>query len=509
MNLRHRRALALVLMSSAFISACGLKPEVQEQLTAGGVPAAGGGAPVAVDTDGDGAVDSFTAADPGTTDPGVTDPGVTDPGTSDPAAGGAPGGAPDAGGAPDSGGGTNPAPGPGGTNPNADGPKPGVNASGPQAPVKGQGNTTGIDFGKKVIKVVVHGPLTGAGVPQNSFKTGGPKYWNQSGPGGGPRKLFGDWRVEVEAVDDKYNAQDALRACNSAAKTAFLIIGGAGTDQIQACAQSQVLRRGNVPYLSSGVTEAGLGKLPNYFATSLTYKQQSPLVIKAARENGYLNKKWAVVITGTPNFADARTSIVDELTKAGVSGRSGKFNKDNDVYLTEKAPNNCETLAAQLRGAGYEAIYFLGQPLFFGLCVKSYPDPVYTGPGPSFGITSVGNLACQGSGGRYRGFYLHPTPDKDTAQKMAKGAPAFSDDIEAGIWSGMQQLEQAFALHNGPLNRESFIAGNAKGSVKGGVALPAVYNGGSRFGGTGAYLNKITCNGSSSVIQTTATYRTR
>ncbi len=66
-----------------------------------------------------------------------------------------------------------------------------------------------------------------------------------------------------------------------------------------------MLRRGNVPYLSAGVTEAGLGALPNYFATSLTYKQQGPLVIKMAKDNGFFAGKWAVVITEGPNFKDA------------------------------------------------------------------------------------------------------------------------------------------------------------------------------------------------------------
>ncbi len=318
---------------------------------------------------------------------------------------------------------------------------------------------------------------------------------------------MGGYRVIAKAVDDKYNAQDALRACNAAAKEAFVIIGGAGTDQIQACAQSQVLRRGNVPYLSSGVTEAGLGALPNYFATSLTYKQQSPLVIKMARDNGFLNKKWAVVITNTPNFTDARESIVSELGKAGVMGKSGKFSKDNDVYLTDKAPRDCVALGTQLRGGGYDSVYFLGQPLFFGQCVNQYPTATYTGPGPSFGIQSVGDLACRGGAAQYKGFYLHPTPDKAAAQRVAKGAPAFKDDIEAGIWGGMQQLEQAFALVKGPLSRESFTKALAAASVPGGVAAPVSYNGGSRFGGSAAYANKITCSGSTAVIKTIATYK--
>ena len=48
---------------------------------------------------------------------------------------------------------------------------------------------------------------------------------------------------------------DVIKACNEKAKTEFIVIGGAGSDQIQAGARSQVLRRGNVPYSSAGVTE--------------------------------------------------------------------------------------------------------------------------------------------------------------------------------------------------------------------------------------------------------------
>ncbi|MDT7571369.1 MAG: branched-chain amino acid transport system substrate-binding protein [Actinomycetota bacterium] len=490
---RKHRGLALVLLASALLTtACGLKADVKDQLAQGGGAAApGGGTTGLVDA---GTTGGTTGGAAGTTG-GFTTGGTG--GTS--GASGTSGTTGSLGGTGTTGGSTGSA---GGTS---------TTGGAPNAPVQGQGTTTGIDFKNKTIKVILHGPLTGAGVPQESFRTGGPKYWDQSGPKGGPRLILGGFRVIAEAVDDKYNAQDALRACNAAAKTAFLIIGGAGTDQIQACGQSQVLRRGNVPYLSSGVTETGLGSVPNYFATSLSYKQQSPLVIRAARENGYLNKKWAVVITGTPNFADARESIVAELKKAGVQGKAGPFNPDQDVYLTEKAPNNCVDVGTKLRAGAYESVYFLGQPLFFGQCVNQWPSATYTGPGPSFGIQSVADLACRGGAAQYHAYYLHPAPDVAMAQQIAKkwapDTPAFKDDIESGIWGGMQGLEQAFNLVKGPLSRESFIAALAAAGVPGGVTNPAVYNGGSRFGGTGAYLNKITCSGSSGVIKTIANYK--
>ncbi len=493
-SVQKRRRLIVAIMAGALVtSACGLKPEVKEQLASGGggVAAGGGGAVGGVD------------AGVGTVDPTTGE--VVTPGGGTTATGGGTG---------TTGGGTTVTSG-GGTTTSGGGTTTsggGGTAGGPAAaPVAGQGTTTGIDFKNKTIKVVLHGPLTGAGVPQESFRTGGPKYWEKSGPNGGPRLILGGFKVIAEAVDDKYNSQDGLRACNKAANEAFLIVGGAGTDQIQACGQSQVLRRGNVPYLSSGVTEKGLGGLPNYFATSLSYKQQSPLVIRAAKENGFLDKKWAVVITGTPNFADARESIVAELKKVGAKGSAGAFDAGKDVYLTEKAPNNCVTIGNQLRAGGYETVYFLGQPLFFGQCVNAYPSAVYTGPGPSFGIQSVADLACRGGAAGYRGFYLHPTPDKAQSQELARKAapttPTFTDDIEAGIWGGMQGLEQAFNLVQGPLSRESFTAALAKAGAPGGVLNPAVYNGGSRFGGTGAYLNKITCSGTTGVIKTVANYK--
>ena len=499
MNPSRSRGLVVAVLASALVtSACGLKPEVKDALAQNPGLAAGPGGQIAVDTDGDGTVDSFTT-DPAAVGGGTAvDGGTTTDGTTGTTDSAAPGSGSAGSGSTGSGSTGSGSTGTGGT---------GSTGSGPTMPVEGKGNTTGIDFKSKTITVVVHGPLTGAGVPQESFKTGGPKYWEQSGPKGGPRLLWGEWKVRVEAVDDKYNAQDALRACNSAAKSAFAIFGGAGTDQIQACAQSQVLRRGNVPYLSSGVTESGLGKLPNYFAGSMTYKQQSPLVIRAAKEKGYLNKKWAIVITGTPNFADARDSMAAELIKNGAQGRSGAFNKDNDIILTEKAPRDCLTVGNQLRSGGYEVVYFLGQPLFFGQCVNQYPTATYTGPGPSFGIQSVADLACRGGAGGFKGFYLHPSPDKAMAQKAAAGAPPFTDDIEAGIWGGMQQLEQAFNLIKGPVNRESFIAALAAAGTPGGVLLPTVFGGKTRFGGTGAFLNQITCSGTSGKIQTVATYK--
>jgi hypothetical protein len=480
MNLGRRRAVALTLLLCGCLSACGLKPEVKDKLAqSGGSVAQGGSGGVTTGGIGDVTTGGTTGSLTGGTTAG-TSGGTT--GTTGTAFGGTTG----------TSGGTS-----GGTVGSTGGTSTGGTTTG--TTVAGPGNTTGIDFKNKVVHIALHGPLTGAGVPQDSFKTGTPKYWET-------HKLANGFRVEAVAIDDKYNAQDALRACNAAAKDNFLIVGGAGTDQISACAQSPVLRRGGVPYLSSGVTEAGLGALPNYFATSLTYKQQAPLLIQVAKDNGYFSGKWAVIITGTPNFTDAREAFVSELQKAGAQGRVGPFNKDKDVFLTDKAPNNCSTLGSQIRGGGYTSIYFLGQPAFFAQCVGVIGGtPTYTGPGPSFGINTVANLACSANPA-YKAFYLHPSPSLNTAAQKAPGV-TFKDDIEYSIYAGMESLKQAFDLVKGPLSREAFIDALAKSGTPGGILNPAIYNGGSRFGGTAAFAMKAVCSPNNNHYETTKVYK--
>ncbi len=514
MNLHRSRGLAVVLLCSAVLTAaCGLKPEVRDTLAQGGSfgVASGGGAPqVAVDTDGDGAPDSFVAADGGAP---VAGGAPVDGGA--PVAGGAPGpgGAPVAGGgavAPGggaagagSGAGGAAGGGPGSTSGGTSGATPGgatsggaggtTGGSGPTtaAAGAGPGSKVGVDDRAKTIRIALHGPLTGAGVPQESFRSGTPRYFNE-GPGGKPRLVKG-YRVIAEAFDDQYQAGPAVKACNERAKTEFLLIGGAGADQIQACARSQVLRRGNVPYLSAGVTENGLGGLGNYFATSLTYRQQGALVVKMAQAGGYLKtrnrKGWGVVISNTPNFTDAETAIVAALKAAGEPVK---------VIRTPKSGGDANGVANQLRADGLESVYFLGQPLFFIQLVNATGCPAYcpqwAGVGVSMGVNSVHGLACQGSANGYKGEFLSPYPGLDQASAIFPGV-RFADDIEFGIYLTMAGIEQYLLATPGPsFTRESFIAGvqGKRFTPKG--LFPSDFSKG-RFGGTGAYALKSDCTG--------------
>ena len=458
-----RKAVIALTLGGLVTTGCGLKPEVKRSLQqTGGVALQPG---QRVDQSGN-IVDeqgNVVGQVPGAVDPG-TGAGPGAPGT----VGGPSGGGPTA---------PNGQPLPPGQTPPPGQPQP--------PPVTNTGgNTTGIRDGK--IYIALHGPLTGAGVPQRSFETGTKKYWTN-------HKIRG-MEVVATAFDDEYNPGGAIKACRRAAPNNFLVIGGAGTDQIQACAKDQVMQRGGVPYISAGVTTNGLTGLPNYFAASLTYAQQGPTVVRMAREKGFLNAPngWALVISDTPNFADARQSIEAALKAAGVKYK----------YIpVPKTGGDARTVAAELRGGRYETVYFLGQPLFFTEvvtqtgCTSGIPGaycPQYTGVGISMGVNTVANLACNTQG--FKGEFLSPYPGVDDAPKYTPGV-TYADDIEFTIYGVMQLLDQMFQSipANVPLTRENFIATVARNDYRGGIFNPAKFKSGTRFGGTAAFYLKADC----------------
>jgi hypothetical protein len=359
------------------------------------------------------------------------------------------------------------------------------------------GSTIGIDESAKTIRVVLHGAQAGA--------AGARTYWESGGPNGGPRRAHG-YRVVVDHLGDGHSGAEAAGDCEGAARTSFLLVSVAAAEQSRACAQSQQLRRDGVPYIALGGADTGLGG-PNHFASSLTFRQQAPLLLDMARDNGFLSTKWAVVVFGdAASTTDARAAVVAELTDAGVAGRAGAFDEARDVYALDRNASNCSSVSNQLRQAGYGSVHFVGaSPLLQGLCVRDYPTPVYTGVG-STPLRSAGDVSCRGSAGQFRGFYLNPTPDPQRAQALAQAAPAL-EEAEVEGWAAMQMLHQALNLVDGPLGRASLIRALAGSGTSGGVLHPTAYDGRTRFGGTAAYANRITCPGGNSQITTVGTYR--
>ena len=480
-----RRTCAAFLLVSVFSTACGLKGDQLKTLDA---QSQGGGGLVegpAVDTDGDGAVDA--PADPGSggaVDPGTSAGGGTSSGGGGTSSGG--GGTSSGGGGTSSGGGGTSSGG-GGTSSGGGG-----TSSGGGGTTSTKGTKTGVTADE--IRIGIHAPLTGASpLPSESFQRGARNYWLT-------RKVFGR-KVTVEVLDDTYKPSGAVRVCQEMARRDFIVVGGAGTDQIQACGRDRTLQRANTPYLSAGVTENGLRGVPNYFAISTSYKDQAPLVIQSATIQQFLTKansagekKWAVVLSETPNFTDAKQAIEAQLKSKGV---------DYKYFGVPKAGSDSDaiSLARELRTYNAPVVYILGQPTFFLKVLAqtgSTYTPTWTGVGISFGINQVHTAACGATQNRYDGRFLSPYPGLDKAPKAfldADGGRA-KDDIELTLWGLSELLEQALLTTKGNLTRENFIASMATASLPGGTYPGVKYTPSNHFGGTKMWQLKSNCGGS-------------
>ncbi len=466
-RVRRLRLPAILLSAALVTSACGLKSDVADSLSQRGLS-------------GPGAVGQGNVVDPQTGQVIDPDTGQVVPGAT---TGGGPGvtsGTSGTGTSGTSGSGTSGTSGSGTSGTSGSGTS-GTSGSGSTGTTGGGGSTVGIEG--DTLTITVHAPLTGASpLPQSSFQAGADQYWKG-------KKVQGKYNVVVKIVDDKYNPNGAVQACRRAAPTSFLIVGGAGTDQIQACARDSVLRRANVPYLSAGVTTNGLTDLPTYFATTMTYKAQSETVVKMTAQQGFgPAKKWALVLSGTPNFEDAKSSM-----EAALAGKATSVK----YYKAPKTGSDSSAIASQLAADRPEIVYFLGQPLYFADLVRRTASPVYApywvGPGVSMGINSIATITCGNPEYNGKGFYLSPFPGYDKRAQVAPGQD-FADDIQMNIYGLQQLLDQAFQLVKGPLTREAFIEAIGKGSLAGGVYTPAAFNGKTHFGGTKAYTLKSNCN---------------
>ncbi|MDX6284964.1 MAG: branched-chain amino acid transport system substrate-binding protein [Frankiales bacterium] len=359
------------------------------------------------------------------------------------------------------------------------------------------GNTTGIT--SSTINIGLHAPLTGTGLPfpNTSFRIGAQKFWDQPGHTVCGRK------VHVDFQDDTYKPDQANVVCKEMTSHDFLVIGGAGTDQIQACATNPTIQRTGTPYLSAGVTSNGLTNLKNYFALSLTYAQQGDLVVRNAKDHGFLNpkaaktgKKWAIITGNSGNFDDATAGITAALDAANITYDVQRINQ-NGNYQSE-----ADARGRQLAADGYKTIFVDAAPGYFIFLAGGYykqsglPSVNWTGPGVTFTEMTVAQVIC-GNTGRLidrHAWFLSPAPGYDrVTSDFVKAYGGKYDDIEWGLWGLSAILWDLLKNASGNLTRENFISRTLQATVPGSVYPPLVYGGKTHFGGTGAWSQLINC----------------
>ncbi|HZT67441.1 MAG TPA: ABC transporter substrate-binding protein [Acidimicrobiales bacterium] len=474
---RTWRAMVTVAGLALLASACGLTSGSVHNLEAGGGAGGGGGGGLSGGAAGGGASGGGAGGQIGATGAGGSLGGG---GVSGGGFGGVSGGA--SGGAVSGAGGS-------------------TSSGGPVAAPSGGCGTCeriGIDTANKIIHIGLHAPQTGAApVPLQAFQTGSKLFWEN-------HTVLGGYRVVVDFMDDQYNPDVARRVCEQLSRQDFLVIGGAGTDQIQACASDPVLGSTHTPYLSDGVTTNGLTGLFNYFAISQTYAAQTPEVYTNT-VNLYPTEskgKWAIITESTPNFDDVTAAMANVLRQHHVSFvtiRTSKYGGQQDAA----------NAVTQARQAGATAAFLDIDPNFWIDMIQAAAQQLYTpawvGPGVTNGEDLVATAVC-GEQPNVKASFLSPffgldrQPPGFTSQNNPAPDPEpQSRDLEMDIYGSSEIVYYALQSVGSidKLTRDNFISAMPHLTASYGPQLdvyPTVNFNGGHFGSTGAWAVKLDCS---------------
>ncbi|MDX1510987.1 MAG: ABC transporter substrate-binding protein [Nitriliruptorales bacterium] len=485
------RAVALAGGAAVVLAACGLKEGVVVLAEEGG----GGGGSVGGPADpGSGGVAGPGTSNGGSGD-GVVDPGAGD-GVVDPGAGGSGDGVVD----PGAGGG-----GDGGTG-GGDG------GSGQVWTLSGSDRTGVTD---DTIHVAIHAPVTGAApLPSKSFELAGETYWLWKTQKLG-ETVLGRTKVEVEFADDKYDPNTARGICRDLASRNFMVVGGGGTDQIQAC--GALAGVSGFPYFSPGVTEAGLETASNpwYFAGSMTYRQQGKL-LAAFVKTEFGNAKVAAVITQTPNFEDAKQGWEEGVVEQGLNYyKTARHTKGDTSWWT--------AVRDDFIANGVEVVYVLSSPVDYIGFAQKYAEetadtPQYVGVGISMGLNAVLGSGCPQVDG---GLFFSPFPALDKIDELDpdfnKAAAEFgkpNDDIALALWSLAKIQDRVFeayeaAYNSTDLTREDLRALMETLTVQTNVFPDINWTQANHFGGSGVHVLRANCDEGVEQYQTYKSYNFR
>lgn len=354
------------------------------------------------------------------------------------------------------------------------------------------GNDTGVS--SSTIKIGLHAPITGAApVPQASFEKGKDLYWRYLES---QKRSINGRDVTVVSRNDNYNPSQAVAVCREMVEEekVFLLFGLAGTDQIAACARYAASV--GVPYLSAGVTEAGLTTLRNYFALWMSYKQQAPLLVDMMTTKlGARGEKNGMVRFNTPSFQDAHDSWVSSMRSAGAP-----VSFDQAVPKTAGA-SDAQSVATQLNQAGIRNVYVLTSPSWFiqlaNAAAQQGYKPQWVGVGITMGLDTVANVACKNQNSINNARFFHPVPAYIDSSKFD---PDFrraggTDDIMFGLWGGSKATGGLLELPGKSLTRERLIyfAERAQ-NIKTGVLPPISFSPTDHFGGSAMHLLRAVCS---------------
>lgn len=324
--------------------------------------------------------------------------------------------------------------------------------------------------GPDKITIGVHAPLTGAApLPTTAFSPETVNlYWRWQKDKG--VKVLG--RDDVEAIfrDDRYNPSSAIQVCRELAQSrqAFLLIGGGGTDQIQAC--GRWANQNAVPYFSAGVTERGLTGLPWYFAASMSYKAQTEMLAQLIAKR-FPGQKTAMLVTNTENFEDAIQGFEAAVARRNIPyhGTIRHPKGDDRSWMA--------TVINDFRTNNVEVVFPLTAPVDYIAFVKQAHGqlvrPQYVGVGITMGLNTVTANACRPDGAGNGSLWFSPFPGLDrgpgldpefmqAVEKFGVSQSPTDLDLILALWGNSKVTHELFKRYEGALGtdltREDFRA---------------------------------------------------
>lgn len=375
------------------------------------------------------------------------------------------------------------------------GPAPGASSSEPSG-----GDAAGVT--DDVIKIGAHAPLTGAApVPSDSALKGNQLYWRWLEQIG--RDVNGR-RVEAVLRDDQYNPSTAVAVCKEMVEKdkVFMLYGFAGADQIQACARYAASV--GVPYVSVGVTEAGVNTYANYFAVSLSYAEQAPLLADLLTSRlGARREKNGMLRFDTPSFQDGHDAFLAAMDDKGAA-------LAYDRAVSKQASSlEARSVVQEMRTAGLDNVYVLTSPFWFLQVLQEARaqgfTPQWVGVGITKALDTVASVGCRNgtlSGAKF--FSPFPAwadidrfdPDFKRAVREVFPEEDNGDDIMVIPWGIAKILEPLLDAPGRNLTRERLIYfAQQVRNLKTGVFPAVSFTPNDHFGGTQVHLNEAHCSG--------------
>jgi branched-chain amino acid transport system substrate-binding protein len=372
---------------------------------------------------------------------------------------------------------------------------------GAKNPPTGKGGTPGatsIGVTATVIKIGFHAPLTGAApVPSDSVSKGKDLYFRYHG------KVVAGRTVEVVLRNDTYNPSTAVAVCKEMVQSdkVFLLSGAAGTDQIAACAR--YAESVNVPYLSAGVTEAGLTGLRTYFATSMTYPDQGPMLARyMASTLGAKGEKNGMLWFNTASFQDAHSAFLSGMKSVGASvDYDGPYSKGSGDQQASQAVTAMKT-------AQIENVYVLTSPAWFLrvlVAAKAQQfEPQWVGVGITMTFDTVASAGCRtGTINGAKFFSPFPAwidskkydPNFDKAVRQFHAEENGGDDFMWLSWAFSVVGSKLMSLPGRNLTRERFIYFAERARVNPGMFPALSFSPSDRYGASTAVVNEAQCSG--------------